>query len=323
MLHLSLLRSARRAPSVLPTTPRFGRLLAVATGVALTATLASPITAPSQARTVDAVETLTSSPIVLGASGDVQGLSNQIGRPLATHNFGKLTGPVLTGRLVNLDPESQWAAVAAAPPGSAIHNNLVRWATGLRARATPVMLAFNHEPEASGNTGKGSASDFIRAWRKVVSLFRAQGANNVKFTWTMTAYSFRVNSADRRYAEKWYPGDEYVDFVGADAYNWVSCGPGRGSWTSLAEIAGGGLNFAKRHGKKLVLPEWGSQADSRRAGWLRDAHNWLKSNQASIAGAFYYNPTVAPRSDCRWHLNTASEFDAFGDMARDTAFTNS
>lgn len=321
MLHVSLFRAAHSAPSHSRTTPRFSRLLAAASGLALTSALATPLAPPGQAL-AEAGTALETTSITLGASGDQAGLSRSINAPLAFHAFGKMMGAVPNGRLINMAPEMRWASVADAPAGSDVYNNIVRWANTLKARSTPVMVAFNHEPEESGDAYKGTSDEFIRAWRKVVTIFRAQGATNVQFTWTMTAYSFRVSSGDRRYAAKWYPGDAYVDYVGADAYNWASCGPGQGNWRSLSYLATAALNFAKAHSKKLVLPEWASQADARRASWLRDAHNWLKANQANMRAAFYYNPAIAPRSDCHWKLNTAAEFDAFGDMARDGAFTN-
>ena len=87
----------------------------------------------------------------------------------------------------------------------------------------PVWFTFNHEPEFAENTANGVASDYLAAWRRVVNEFRARGVGNVEFVWIMTDWSFHVPATDRRYAPKWYPGDDYVDHIAADAYNWSTC----------------------------------------------------------------------------------------------------
>ena len=61
-----------------------------------------------------------------------------------------------------------------------------------------VMVAYNHEPEAAAGGYRGTASEFIAAWRRVVTIFNQQGANNVEWTLQMTAYSFKVSSGDPR-----------------------------------------------------------------------------------------------------------------------------
>lgn len=49
---------------------------------------------------------------------------------------------------------------------------------------------------------------------------RDRGVDNVEFVWIMTDWSFHVPPTDRRHASHWYPGDDVVDHIAADAYNW-------------------------------------------------------------------------------------------------------
>lgn len=120
---------------------------------------------------------------------------------------------------------------------------------------------FHHEPEAAVNLGNGTAGDFIAAWRKVVTVLRQQGVTNAEYVWTMTDYSFWVQ--DRRRASLWYPGDAYVDHLGADAYNWYRCRPGVNTpWWSLQQIIEPFRQFGQAHPTKgLMLPEWASAED--------------------------------------------------------------
>ena len=66
----------------------------------------------------------------------------------------------------------QWRDIAGAQPGSAIYNDIVRWAGRVKALGNHVYFTFNHEPETSLNSS-GTGADFIAAWRKVVTIFRA------------------------------------------------------------------------------------------------------------------------------------------------------
>lgn len=261
-----------------------------------------------------------SNPILLGASGDLNDLRSHVGAPLAVHAFGKLNGSVPNGRLVNMKPNVPWSTVANAQPGSAVFSDIARWADTLNARPVRVLFTFSHEPESASSRWLGNNTGFVAAYRHVVTIFRHRGVDNVEFNWNMTAYAFYAPSRDPRYAPKWYPGDAYVDNVAADPYNWLNCGPGGGKWRSLGRIASPALAFAKSHGKQLLLAEFGSQRDPRRAQWLRDAYAWLKANRAYIRGAFYYNHPPTGAGSCYMKLTTAEEFSVFRAMASDPAF---
>lgn len=261
-------------------------------------------------------------PIILGASGgdQIAKLERNVGAPLARHVYGRLNGPVLDGRMINIATNVPWRTVANAKAGSATYNDIVRWADTLKKRSGTILVAFSHEPEgkSSAREGLGTSAEFIAAWRKVHDVFQSRGVTNVEYTWTMTSNAFRVKPTDKRYAQKWYPGDAYVDNVSTAAYNWYNCGEGKGQWLSLENRAAAPLAFAKAHNKKYVLAEWASQKDPRRAQWLKDARAFMLANASWIRGAFYYqSPT--PRAGCSWMLTTSAEYAAFGQMASDRA----
>ncbi len=216
--------------------------------------------------------------------------------------------------MINLMPNSNWATVAAAMPGSTTYNNLVRWGNTLKSRGTPVWLAFSHEPEAHASWSLGTNTQFMAAFRKVVTVIRGTGARNVQFVWQMTSYAFQTGSSDARYAPKWYPGSAYVDLVGADPYNWYNCGSGRGQWEDLAQVAAAALNFARSQGKGLVLGEYGSQQGPWRAQWMRNAEAWARANSSTVRGMFYFNVGAqGPALGCHWVLSSSSDLSAFAD----------
>jgi hypothetical protein len=244
------------------------------------------------------------------------------GVQLDDHMYSMFNRSVPTAAMITVGSNGiKWAQVAQAAPGSSLYNDIVRWAQTLKTRG-PVMLAYDHEPEASKRAGMGSPADYIAAYRHVESIFDQQGAKNIIWTWQMTANAFRVKASDHRAAANWYPGDAWVDNVGADAYNWLGCA-GIGNKTNLefAQVAAPAVAFARAHGKTASFPEWGSQDYPGRAQWLRNAQQFFVDNADTISAAFYFNvpPTGAFASSCHWFLTSPADLAAFRDMARNPA----
>lgn len=207
-----------------------------------------------------------------------------------------------------------WADVAAAVPGSPVYDNLVRFATAMRDSGAPIWFIYHHEPEVKGHEVFGEAPQFIAAWRNVVTIFRAQGASNVKFLFTMTDHAYRVNVTDARSVENWYPGDEWVDGIGADTYNWYNCRNANGDWTSLDLLLGGHRKFGLKHpDKSLWIPELGSVEDpakaTRKAEWIANARAMFKQPEWSqYGGAIYFNSEHDNRfPTCDWWIDSSDE----------------
>jgi mannan endo-1,4-beta-mannosidase len=79
-----------------------------------------------------------------------------------------------------------------------------------------VVIGFGHEMNApwySWGYGHVKASTFVAAWRHIVSLFRARGADNVTWLWTINQDLERTGPV-----VSWWPGPRYVSWVGIDGY---------------------------------------------------------------------------------------------------------
>jgi mannan endo-1,4-beta-mannosidase len=97
---------------------------------------------------------------------------------------------------------------------------LTNYADTVRAFGHPVVLGFGHEMNAKGYSwgyGNLPPSTFIAAWRHIVSLFHAQGADNVTWLWTLEA----DQRGETGPARDWWPGNSYVNWVGIDGYYYV------------------------------------------------------------------------------------------------------
>jgi glycosyl hydrolase family 26 len=97
---------------------------------------------------------------------------------------------------------------------------LSSYAEAVRAFKHPVILSFGHEMNGNwspwGYTHQSPAA-FVAAWRHVVNTFRALGARNVTWLWTVNIIN---NSQDAKIdgLDPWWPGSSYVTWVGIDGY---------------------------------------------------------------------------------------------------------
>jgi hypothetical protein len=257
--------------------------------------------------------------VFIGAtSGGHELAGARTGVGLAEHAYGFFSNKVPQAEMITVRAKNtKWRAVADAKPGSALHGQIAGWARTIKARGGSVMVAYSHEPEAHDRHTLGSAADYVAAWRRVKAIFDQEGASNVVWAWQMTAYSFKTKPSSDQHAAKWYPGDDVVDIVAADGYNWGSCGGHSGVTSSMASFTDPVIAFAKAHGKRVVLAEFGSIAGPGRAAWLKDAHKYLIANRDMIVAAFYFNLHRAGEP-CNWTLTTAAEYTALRAMAQDT-----
>jgi hypothetical protein len=218
-----------------------------------------------------------------------------------------------------------WTQVAAAQPGDALYNDMVSWADRVRDFGTPIYVTYQHEPEAAANKSLGSQADYIAAWRNWVSVFRAEGATNVRFMFITTAFGYTVKTTDPRYAPKWYPGDDVVDEIAVDAYNWFTCrATVKNSWNSLAMLIENQRQFGLLHpDKPLWLAEFASVEDpavpDRRAQWLNDADALFQQpGYEQYQGVLYFNL----KKQCDWRVETVpGALAAFSAMGADPFYS--
>jgi hypothetical protein len=227
-------------------------------------------------------------------------------------------------------PADPLGRLGRRPRGSSLYNEVVGWARQIRDFGAPVYFTFHHEPETSCDIAYGMASQYIDAWRRVVSIFRQEGASDARFLWILADYSFEVPSSDRRAAFKWYPGDEWVDGLAADAYNWHNCRQGINTpWRSLAQIIEGFRRFGAAHpSEEMWLGEWASAEDpaspGRKAAWITEATALFKQPAYSqFRGISYFHNGYSSGTfaNCDWWLDfSQSGFDAFAAMGADVFY---
>lgn len=91
------------------------------------------------------------------------------------------------------------------------------YAKGAAAYKKPFFLRFAHEMNGNWYTWTGDPVGYRKMWMHVHDLFVAAGAGNVLWVWSPnnTDQYGRTDSV-----MDYYPGDDYVDWVGFSAFNW-------------------------------------------------------------------------------------------------------
>jgi beta-mannanase len=115
--------------------------------------------------------------------------------------------------LVQLQPNGVTLASIAAGGSDAY---LRSYADAVVAFGHPVVLSFGHEMNGtwySWGEGHASPATFVAAWRHIVRVFRAAGAANVTWLWTVNS----VRGASSKLSQ-WWPGSAWVDWTGIDGY---------------------------------------------------------------------------------------------------------
>ncbi len=132
----------------------------------------------------------------------------------------------------------------------------------------PLYIRFAHEmnirssPWAVGVEGNTPAR-FIAAWRHVVSVFRSEGATNVRWVW-----SPNLDCSGHCPFTALYPGDAWVDYVALDGYNY---GPvDHTAWQSLAELFRPSYDaLASVSGRPVMIAETAStERGGDKAAWI-------------------------------------------------------
>ncbi|HEX3561705.1 MAG TPA: glycosyl hydrolase [Solirubrobacterales bacterium] len=133
----------------------------------------------------------------------------------------------------------------------------------------PILVRFLHEmngtwyPWSRGIEGNNSYR-LKAVWRRVVRIFRTQGADNVEWVWTPN-----VNTGGDFPFRDLYPGDAWVDWVGLDGFNWAQ----RGEWNSFTDIVDNTYEeLAKISSRPMIVAETGSnETGGDKAAWVTSA----------------------------------------------------
>lgn len=206
-------------------------------------------------------------------------------------------GPVNGRQSLGCDRDYNGVVPPSSIIAGACDRYLAAFAQGMKSLNIRFLLNFAHEmnsvsqPWSPTNFGQ-PPSVFVQMYRKVKSVFDAQGATNIEWVWA-PIYQSNPNTAANS-PSAYYPGNEYVNWVAVSGYNYYNQMPsqyGAQPWNSFATIFDAILrDFACRYAKPQLINEFGSVdgGGSGKAAWITDAYAQM-SNYPFLRGVVWYN----------------------------------
>ncbi|KDR94825.1 Glycosyl hydrolase family 26 [Peptoclostridium litorale DSM 5388] len=180
-----------------------------------------------------------------------------------------------------------------------------KWARDIKSIGNPVFVRFANEMNGDWDAwcawyfGKDTEL-YNEAWKHLWNIFKEEGADNALFVW---------NPHDRSYPDfvwnnshMYYPGDEYVDWVGLTGYNNGTSFNGD-SWREFGEIYYPLYNDYMKHysEKPFMITEFSCNEDGGdKAKWINDGFNEF-ANMPNIKIAVWFNQV-----DTKWQYNIDS-----------------
>jgi hypothetical protein len=177
----------------------------------------------------------------------------------------------------------------------------------------PLMIRFRWEMDRPNlRASMWSGLDFIAAWQHVRRIFAEEGATNVAWVWCPTAEGFAAGEA-----QKFYPGDDQVDWLCVDAY-------ASSQLVGLGDLLAPFLRWAAERPKPIIVGEFGvsrAYPSAQRAKWLRNATAVIKANpQIKAVSYFESNPDSEPPTLQFRISDDPAALAALKEMAQDEYF---
>ena len=206
--------------------------------------------------------------------GQLPSFDSGLGTPLrVVHLYTRWKTPAPIGDLTNIAstgayPLIDWgcqdsdANVAAGKDDQLIAN----YAKALKSYGRPVFLRWFWEMNVTGTNPHSASSErqnvcisdggpagYIAAWQHIWTIFHNAGANNVAFVWSPGI----GGSSD---PALFYPGNQYVDWIGADGYDRKQTGA-----SAFSTIFSSFYQRYSTYGKPIMIAETGALAADQSA----------------------------------------------------------
>ncbi len=201
-------------------------------------------------------------------------------------------------------------------------NEIIRWARvadgsdpRITAQLTAVagrmrdlgdrILVIYHDEANDDAQYYGTPAEYVLAWQYVVQAFRDAGASNVEWVWSLSS------SAYPELADAFYPGNEWVDWIGVTGFNWYT-GDAVSSWRTFAGVFASFVEWARPHGKPLIIVNTASGENPMvDVDDPRSKPTWIRQAIESVTGTPEIQALV-------WY-DDASGVDAYRDWRVDSS----
>ncbi|MFI5180827.1 MAG: glycoside hydrolase family 26 protein [Thermoanaerobaculia bacterium] len=224
-----------------------------------------------------------------------------------------------TSRRTNLPPraEREYASLAAIARGE-YDFYVVPWAAAAARYGKPMFLRFAHEMNDPyrypwGPQNGNRPEDFIAAWKHVHQVFQKMSAANVLWVWSP--------HISMPWFEYYYPGPEWVDWVGFGVLNYGSVATWS-RWWSFHQIVEKSYPALLALKKPLVICEFGTLSyGGDILEWYKQAFYHLDHTYGRVQAVVFFNQsqdTTMSAYPLDWSVLAERRATAFvaGELAR-------
>jgi len=176
-----------------------------------------------------------------------------------------------------------------------VYDDYIReWARGIKEFGNPVFLRISNEMNGDWDPWcvwflSLDHDIYKEAWKRIHRIFQEEGADNVQFVW---------NPHDRSYPNfRWnnphlyYPGDEYVDWIGLTGYNNGTSYP-YDIWRDFDQIYRPIYDdYSNKYpDKPFMIGEFScNEVGGDKAAWIEEGFASLTKNYPKIRMAVWFN----------------------------------
>lgn len=163
---------------------------------------------------------------------------------------------------------------------------------------------------ASPETDALRAAKYVKLWRYVYDIFKSEGATNVAWVWSVGDEKSKWDD----FAKPYYPGNDYVDWIGLNGYN-----QHEDTDAIFTERFAPFFNYwLQQTGKPEMMTETGGPTNTQsQANWLNEAHANIQATIPGLKALNYFNSIGSLNN----FFLTGNGLQAFINMANDPHFS--
>jgi mannan endo-1,4-beta-mannosidase len=185
---------------------------------------------------------------------------------------------------------------------------IAQWARDAAAYPGQLLLRFAHEmngswyPWSVGMQGS-TTEDYVAAYRRVRRIFDDAGAERVQWVWSPNVILGGNSDVIRRS----FPGEQFVDIVGVDGYNWGS--DGEHQWQRPVDLFAATLDLVNSIAphKPVWINEVGCAGrGGDKAAWITELGQFLSTT--SVRGLVWFN--LGDPGEPDWRLTATAQSTA-------------
>ncbi len=181
------------------------------------------------------------------------------------------------------------------------------YAKGVKGYGEEIWLRPLHEANGDwydwgvGKAGAGNTdANVAEAFRHIVKIFKEEGVTNVKWVWTTNA----SNAGKGSTLTGNYPGDEYVDYISIDGYNWGKC-QSWSSWQTFSQVFKKSYDALAKINKPLFIAEISSsEHGGNKAEWITDMFEHFATDFSRVFAVMWFSQSKED-NEGDWALNTS------------------